>query len=53
MSILPGAREPISVVIPFDLQRKKRAIMQKANVGHGKKKVDLVRRKELPCFRRQ
>jgi hypothetical protein len=36
----PGAREPISVAIPFDLLWKKRAMMQKANGGHEKKKMD-------------
>jgi hypothetical protein len=48
-----GAREPISVAIPFDLSRKKGAMMQKASVSRGKAKMDkLERRRELPCVRR-
>jgi hypothetical protein len=47
----PGAREPISVVIPFDLLRKNRALMQNANVNHGKANMDKVRRRRLPCVR--
>jgi hypothetical protein len=34
----PGAREPISVAIPFDLPRKKGALMQPANVSLDKTK---------------
>jgi hypothetical protein len=34
----PGDRETISVVIPFDLLRKKRALIQKANVGQGRQR---------------
>jgi hypothetical protein len=34
--ICPNAREPISIAIPFDLSRKKGAMMQKANISHGK-----------------
>jgi hypothetical protein len=46
----PGTREPISVAIPFDLLRKKRAIRQKANDSNGKTKMDKrARRRELPC----
>jgi hypothetical protein len=49
----PCVREPISIAIPFGLLRKKRAMMQKANVSHGKVKMDkVVRRRELPCIRR-
>jgi hypothetical protein len=44
---------PKSVAIPFDLLRKKEAMMRKANVGHGKIQMDMVvRRRELPCVRR-
>jgi hypothetical protein len=51
--LVNGAREPISVVIPFDLSRKKEAVVQKANVSQGKAKMDKkVRRKELPCIYR-
>jgi hypothetical protein len=47
-----ASREHISVVIPIDHLRKKEAIMQKANVGHGKSKMDeMVRRRQLPCIR--
>jgi hypothetical protein len=46
----PAARELISVAIPFDHLRKKRALMQKANVSHGKAKMDkMVRRSKLLC----
>jgi hypothetical protein len=44
---------PISVAIPFDHLRKKRAMMQKANVSHGKTMMDkMVRRRDLPCVGR-
>jgi hypothetical protein len=36
----PGAREPISVAIPFAHLRKNGAIMQKVNVSHGESKMD-------------
>jgi hypothetical protein len=43
----------IVFVIQFDHPSKKRAVMQKANVSHGKSKMDkLARRRELPCIRR-
>jgi hypothetical protein len=43
----------ISVVITFDLPRKRRELTQKANVSHVKAKMDkMVRRRELPCVRR-
>jgi hypothetical protein len=46
----PAAREPISVAISVDQLRKKEAMMQKANVSHGKTKMDkTVGRRELPC----
>jgi hypothetical protein len=49
----PGVRKPIPVVIPFDHLRIKGAMMQKANVGHDKPKMDkAVRRGALPCIRR-
>jgi hypothetical protein len=49
----PDFREPISVAVPFDLLRRG-AMMQKVNVGHGRIKMDnMVRRRELPCVRRQ
>ncbi|SAM02629.1 hypothetical protein [Absidia glauca] len=49
----PAARQTISVVIPIDMLSKRRAMMQKANVSHGKPKMDeTVRRSELPCVRR-
>jgi hypothetical protein len=54
-STIPGARESIPVVIPFDLSRKKKkgAMMQKANVGDGSTKInEIVRQRELPCVRR-
>jgi hypothetical protein len=45
--------EPVSVDIPFDLLKKKRAMTQKTNVSIGKTDMDkLVRRRELPCVRR-
>jgi hypothetical protein len=47
-----GAREPISVVIPFDLLRKKEAMMQKAIVSFGKAMDKTVRRRRLPWVRR-
>jgi hypothetical protein len=34
----PADREPISVAIPFDHLRRKEAMMQQANVSHGKTK---------------
>jgi hypothetical protein len=44
--------ESLFVVIPFDHPRKKRAVMQKANVSHGEAKKDkMARRRELPCGR--
>jgi hypothetical protein len=47
------AREPISIAIPFDLLRKEGAMMQKANVSHGKIKMDkMVRGRDLPWVRR-
>jgi hypothetical protein len=47
MSLRPGAREPISH------SKKKGAMMQKANVSHGKAKMDKRERgRELPCVRR-
>jgi hypothetical protein len=49
----PGAREPISVVIPFDHPRQKGALKQKGNVGPGKSMmVTMARRRELPGVRR-
>jgi hypothetical protein len=36
----PGAREPIFVAILLNLLRKRRVMMQKANVSHGKPKMD-------------
>jgi hypothetical protein len=49
----PDVREPISVVIPLDHLRKKGAMMQKANISHGKTKIDKMEgRRELPCVRR-
>jgi hypothetical protein len=46
----PANREPIFVAIPFDLLRKRRAMMQQANVSQGKTKMDkIVRRIGLPC----
>jgi hypothetical protein len=49
----PAAREPISVAMSFYLLRKRGAIMQKANVDHGKTKMDkTVRGRELPWVRR-
>jgi hypothetical protein len=49
----PGSREPILVAIPVNLPRKKEAMVQKAKVNHGKKKMDkTVRRRELPYVRR-
>ncbi|SAM00670.1 hypothetical protein [Absidia glauca] len=52
-SIHPGARKPISVAIPFDHPRKKVAMMQNANVSHGKQQAGKKeRRKDLPCVRR-
>jgi hypothetical protein len=36
----------------LNLPRKKGATMQKANISHGKTKMDkMVRRRELPCAR--
>ncbi|SAM06028.1 hypothetical protein [Absidia glauca] len=44
----PAAREAISVAIPSDQLRKKGAMMQKANVSHGKPKMDMmVRRRNV------
>jgi hypothetical protein len=44
-----GAREPVSVVLPFDNSRKKKGNGAKGNVSHGKAKMDkIVRRRELP-----
>jgi hypothetical protein len=52
-SASPGARESISVAIPFDHLRKRRAVVQKANVSHGKIMTDMmVRRRGLPSVRR-
>ncbi|SAM08444.1 hypothetical protein [Absidia glauca] len=48
----PGAREPLSVAASFDLPRKRRVLMQIANVSHGKIMDKMVRRRELPCARR-
>jgi hypothetical protein len=42
----PGAREPISVVVPFDLLGKREAMMQKVNFGHGKTNMDQDGEKE-------
>jgi hypothetical protein len=43
----PDIREPISVVIPLDqLGQKKRAMMQKSNVSHGKGKMDKMDKME-------
>jgi hypothetical protein len=44
----PAAREPISVAIPFDLLRKRGAVMQMANVGHGEKRRSSWEGKGLP-----
>jgi hypothetical protein len=38
----PGARKPIFLAIPFDLPRKKGAMMQKENVSYGVKKVNTI-----------
>jgi hypothetical protein len=46
----PGAREPISIAIQFDLLRKKEALTQKANVDMTM--MDMVRIRGLPCVRR-
>jgi hypothetical protein len=49
----PGARKPISVTIPVDLLGKKRTMIQKAIVSHGKTKMGtMVRRGKLPYVRR-
>jgi hypothetical protein len=49
----PAVREPISIATLTNLPRKKRAMMQKANVSHGETKMDrMERRKELPCNHR-
>jgi hypothetical protein len=42
----------MSLAIPFDLLRKKRAMMQKANVSHGKAKMETRWRKgeSYPAF---
>jgi hypothetical protein len=49
----PGFREPISVAIPSDLLKKNGALMQNANVSHGKPKMNKgVSRRELPYNRR-
>jgi hypothetical protein len=41
------------VAIPFDLLRKRSAMLKDVNVGYGKKKMDkMVRRREFPCLRR-
>jgi hypothetical protein len=37
-----GARKPITIAIPFDLPRKKGAVMQKENVSYGVKKVNTI-----------
>jgi hypothetical protein len=45
----PGAREPISAAIPFDLLRKQEVMVQKANVDLGKTKMDgVVRMRVTP-----
>jgi hypothetical protein len=36
----PAARESISAAIPFNLLGKKGTMMQNADVGHGKSKMD-------------
>jgi hypothetical protein len=52
-SSCPGASEPITVFNPFGYLRIKGANDEEANVRHGKTKIDkMVRRGELPCFRR-
>jgi hypothetical protein len=44
---------PNPVVIPLDLLKIRGALMQKANVNHGKLKIGkMVERRELHCIRR-
>jgi hypothetical protein len=38
------------IAIPFDHVRKKKAMMQKANVSHGNTMMDEVVRRELYCI---
>jgi hypothetical protein len=48
----PGARDPILVVIAFDLPRENQAMMQKTIISHDETELDkTVRKKELPCIR--
>jgi hypothetical protein len=37
---IPAARTPISVVIPFDLPKKREALMEETNVRRGKTDMD-------------
>ncbi|SAL95709.1 hypothetical protein [Absidia glauca] len=46
----PASREPISVAITIDLQRKRRVMTQKVNVSQGKQKVDKLRTSRLWCY---
>ncbi|SAM06726.1 hypothetical protein [Absidia glauca] len=47
----PAAREPISVAISFDLLRKGKVMVQKANVSHGKTKMGQDCEKERGTLR--
>jgi hypothetical protein len=47
----PGAREPLFVATLLNLLKKKKAMDQKANVGHGRQKMDeKVRRESYPII---
>jgi hypothetical protein len=48
--LFPGARELVSVAIPFDQLRKRGVRMKDVNVSHGKTKMDkMVRRRVTLC----
>jgi hypothetical protein len=47
----PAAREPIFVAILFDLLRKRRVMVQKANVSHGKTRMGQYCEKERGTLR--
>jgi hypothetical protein len=43
------SREPISVVISFDLLRKRRVIMEDVDVSNVEEVGRMARRREVPC----